>query len=80
MGSAWAERAGAGRRRSAVWAKLGCGLWSSNGPGGRDEGPSVDFDELGRKRLRAEKEKEKGNSFSFSENSFVKNNNLEIAR
>jgi hypothetical protein len=32
----------------------------------------VDFGELGRKRQLAEKGKEKGNSFSLSENIFVK--------
>jgi hypothetical protein len=48
--------------------------------GGRDEGASADFGDLGRKRLWAKKEREKGNSFSFSENNFVKKNNLEIAR
>jgi hypothetical protein len=47
---------------------------------GRDEGASADFGDLGRKRLWAEKGKEKGNSFLFSENSFLKKNNLEIAR
>jgi hypothetical protein len=72
-------RAGrAGWSESAEW--LGCGLWSSSGLGRRDEGASVDFGELGRKRLCPQKGKEKGNSFSFSENISVKKNNLEIAR
>jgi hypothetical protein len=38
------------------------------------EGAAVEFGELGRKQLWAEKGKEKGNSFSFSENIFVKTN------
>jgi hypothetical protein len=40
---------------------------------GKDEGASVDFGDLGRNRLWAEKGKEKGNSFLFSESIFVEN-------
>jgi hypothetical protein len=41
--------------------------------GGKDEGASADFGDLGRNRLWAEKGKDKGNSFLFSESIFVKN-------
>jgi hypothetical protein len=44
------------------------------------KGVAVDFGYMGRKQLWAEKGRGKGNSFLFSENIFVKNNNLEIAR
>jgi hypothetical protein len=60
---------------------MGCGLRSTSGPSERVEGAAEDFGVLGRKQLWAEKKKgKKGNSFSFSENIFVKRNNLEIAR
>jgi hypothetical protein len=41
--------------------------------GGKDEGASADFGDLGRNRLWAEKGKEKGSSFLFSESIFVEN-------
>jgi hypothetical protein len=44
----------------------------------KDEGAAEDFGELGQKQLWAEKERKKRNSFSFSENIFVKKNNLGI--
>jgi hypothetical protein len=51
-------------------ARLRKPRWKAGRP--RDEGAAVDFGELGRKRLWAERGKEKGNSFSFSENIFMK--------
>jgi hypothetical protein len=53
---------------------MGCSLRSTSGPSERDEGEAEDFGELGRKR------KGKRKFFSFSDNIFVKKNNLEIAR